>query len=269
MRVVKSQLAHCLALFDVMADARASYRLTDLALRLDMPKSSTQRLLDHLIAEGWVTQDSGTGQYALSLRLAVLGQRFMQTAGITDACQSILDQAARDTRELVRLTVVDQNRLVWIASAQGAPAGLVYQPSMGGRIVSYATANGKVWLSTLSDEEACAIALADGLGRADAATGPKAIRTIEALLAELAAVRARGHATAQEEGEAGIAALAVAITDPGDGRTLGTTSVAAPMQRLPAARQQAALTVLKAAAAELARVWPFSRPARIIREAQR
>ena len=60
-------------------------RLTDLRCDLDAPKSSTQRLLEHLADEGWVEQDEETGHYRLTSRLAVLGQRYLQSAGIADS----------------------------------------------------------------------------------------------------------------------------------------------------------------------------------------
>ncbi len=110
-----------------------------------------QRLLQQLGEEGWVEQDADTGHYRLTFRMAVLGQRYLQAIGIADATEALLDRLARKTRELARLTIVDAERLVWIGSAQGAAPGLLYQPAMGGRIVSYATANGKAWLATLAE----------------------------------------------------------------------------------------------------------------------
>jgi DNA-binding IclR family transcriptional regulator len=261
MRVVKSQLSHCLELFEVMSDAGRDHRLTDLAARLDSPKSSVQRLLDHLREEGWVEQNRATDHYRLTLRLALLGHRYMHSAGIADATQGILDRVAKATSELVRLTVVDQTRLVWIGAAQGAEAGLLYQPSMGGSIVRFATANGKAWLATLSDEAACAIALDEGLGRKPANVGPKAITTIDGLRGELATIRARGYAVADEEAEAGVAAVAVAIRDPHSGVALGTTSVAGPIVRLPPERRPVIAATLANAALELARIWPLPHPA--------
>ena len=158
MRVVKSQISRCLDLLARLADARRSLRLTDLATALDEPKSSVQRLLWQLCADGWVEQEGDTRYYRLTLRLATLGQRHLQAIGITDASSAILERLARQTRELVRLTIVDGTRLVWIGSAQGAPPGLMYQPEMGHRIVTFATANGKAWLSTLMESEALRIA---------------------------------------------------------------------------------------------------------------
>lgn len=265
MRVVKSQLSHCLALFEVMSEAGRRHRLTDLAERLEMPKSSVQRLLDYLIAEEWAEQDDVTGHYALTLRLAVLGQRYMQSAGIADATQGILDRLARETGELARLTLVSQGRLVWIGSAQGAPAGLLYQPSMGSRIVSFATANGKAWLATLTDEDASMIALKDGLGQKQVSVGPNAIATLDALRQDLAAVRGRGFALADEEAERGVGAIAVAVRDVATGAALGTTSVAGPVIRLNAERRPALVRALERAAQELAQVWPVRSSGRMER----
>ncbi len=121
MRVVKSQLSHSLGALALLAEAGRGARLTDIAEKLEAPKSSVQRLLMQLADEGWVEQDEDTGYYRLTFRLAVLGQRSLQASGIADATQAILQALARQTRELARLTIVDGERLVWIGSAQGAP----------------------------------------------------------------------------------------------------------------------------------------------------
>ncbi len=258
MRVVKSQLSHSLAALAHLAEAGRGARLTDIADHLDVPKSSMQRLLQQLSDEGWVEQNSDTGHYRLTFRMAVLGQRYLQAVGIADATQAILTELARRTRELARLTIIDHDRLVWIGSAQGAPPGLMYQPAMGGRIVSYATANGKAWLATLSHADVIRIVTRDGLGgkAAPRDVGPKAHRSGVALKRDLTIVRARGYALADEEAEAGVAALAIAILDPATGKALGTTSIAGPIVRLSSNRHAELVRELRLAAAELARIWP-------------
>jgi DNA-binding IclR family transcriptional regulator len=85
------------------------------------------------------------------------------------------------------------------------------------------------------------------------------VATIDALRRDLAGVRRTGYATAVEEAEAGVAAIAVAIRDPASGRAMGTTSVAGPIVRLPAERRAQLANLLDAAARELARVWPLAR----------
>ncbi|MEP7206268.1 MAG: IclR family transcriptional regulator [Casimicrobiaceae bacterium] len=257
MRVVKSQLTSCLDLLAVMASNARGMRLTDLATNLRAPKSSTQRLLEHLASEGWIEQDEATSQYRLTTRLAVLGHRYLESAGIANIAQALLERLAMKTGELARLTVLDGKRLVWMGSAQGAPCGLRYEPSMGSAIVSYATANGKAWLATLRDDDAIAIAVSDGLGppRKQVATGPNVIRTASELVADLRLTRKRGYAVSNEEAEQGVAAVAVAIHSL-DGGVLGTTSVAGPVIRLTRERYAAIVPALNGVAADLALGWP-------------
>ncbi|MEO8755307.1 MAG: IclR family transcriptional regulator [Casimicrobiaceae bacterium] len=258
MRVVKSQLTSCLDLLALMASNARGMRLTDVAQNIGAPKSSTQRLLEHLAGEGWIEQDEHTSQYRLTARLAVLGQRYVESAGIRNIGEALLERLAANTGELARLTVLDGKRLVWIGSAQGAPYGLRYEPSMGAAIVSYATANGKAWLATLPDAEAVAIARADGLGRRkkQAAIGPHALRTAAALVAELAATRKRGYAIADEEAERGVTALAIAIPSPAGGTVLGTASIAGPVVRVTRERYPIIVAALHAIAADLSLAWP-------------
>ena len=261
MRVVKSQLSHCLELLTVMASNAQGMRLTDLAHNLGMPKSSAQRLLEHLSGESWIEQDETTSYYRLTARLAVLGHRYLESAGIANIAQGLLERLAKKTGELARLTALDGKRLVWVGSAQGAPPGLRYDPSMGATIVSYATANGKAWLATLTDDKAVAIAVAEGLGKTKSRRplGPNVLRSTTAFRADLDETRKRGFAIANEEAERGVAALAVVVCEPRGGDVLGTMSVAGPVVRITPERQDTIVRALHSTAADLALGWPGSR----------
>src|SRR5436305_299464 len=97
------------------------------------------------ITEGAGNMYSGTRK----LRFALLGHRVLQASRLPDLVQPVLDALAAETRELVRATIATEDRLVWLACAQGAPPGLVYQPAMDGPVLLHATANGKAYLATL------------------------------------------------------------------------------------------------------------------------
>ena len=135
--------------------ARARCRSAKSPSDLNLPKSGAHRLLATLVDLGWAEQDRETGFYRLTMRLAMLGQRFYVATGMPDICQPLLDRLAHDCREFARLAVVDGSSLVWIAHAQGAIGGLMYQPSVTTDTVPlYATASGKAWLATLKVNEA-------------------------------------------------------------------------------------------------------------------
>ena len=118
--------------------------LGEISDQLSLPKSGAHRLLTTLVDIGWAEQNPSTGFYRLSMRLAILGQQFYVATGIPDICQPVLDELARQCREFVRLAVVDGQSLEWVAHAQGASGGLMYQPSLSSNTVPlFATASGK------------------------------------------------------------------------------------------------------------------------------
>ena len=255
MRIVKGILDRGLDVLELLAAEGRWLRLSDIAARLELPKGPAHRMLSHLAALGWVEQDDATGRYRLTLKMALLGQQYLHATGLPGLIQPILDDVAKESHELVRLTAVQGTELSWLAFAQGAASGLMYQPAMTGRIDAHTTANGKVWLAAMGNEDAVRIALRNGLGK-PGRFGPRAIATVDALLVELNAIRARGYATAIEEAEPGVNAIAVAIRSRGSGAMVGTISIAGPLTRVNAKRFDEFHQLLRRAAEKLGTIWP-------------
>ena len=141
-------------IIELLADEPNGLPLSEIARRLDMPKSAAHRLLSSLVNRGFAVQDDTSQRYRLTVRLAAVGFRVLAGAGTSDICQPSLDRLARRTGELVRLALVEGDTLFWIAKAQGALSGLRYDPDLGQAVVLHATATGKAWLSTMNDEAA-------------------------------------------------------------------------------------------------------------------
>lgn len=234
--------------------------LSLLAERLELPASATHRLLATLAEQGFVAQNGASGAYGLTLKLSQLAFRNLDLRGLPDAGQIVLDGLARATREYCRLAVVEDENLVWIARAQGATAGLRYDPPMGTGIILHATATGKAWLASLPENEALRIVCARGF-EAQGRTGPNALSDVDALRAHLAETRRRGVALAVEEGEIGTVAMATVFrAGPGkDADIAGTLSVAGPLPRMTEERRGAIAEALRKAALEMAEIWPLRR----------
>ena len=161
--------------------------------------------------------------------------------------------------ELVRLTLIQGGNMYWFASSQGASPGLMYQPSMNGRLVPHITANGKAWLASMLDKDAVHLALQGGLGQAASnATrfGPRALLSIDELLRELAATRERGYGLAVEEAEPGVKAIAVVVRAFDDKRVVSTMSIAGPLMRMGPERDSEFSALLHHATNTLSMVWP-------------
>lgn len=248
----------CLGIIELLAERAGSLPLGEIAERLALPKSGAHRLLATLVDLGWAEKDADTSFYRLTMRLAILGQRFYVATGLPDICQPLLDRLAREAREFARLAVVDADSLVWVAHAQGATGGLVYQPSLTTNTVPlYATASGKAWLATLGSEQAIRKVVRNGAFDDADKYGPSVVRSLKALLREVEATARRGYGLARNEAEPGVTALAAAIRDRQGGTALGTVSVAGPSVRMtdPRVRELARLVV--DSAAELSSLWPL------------
>jgi IclR family acetate operon transcriptional repressor len=236
---------------EILALADEPMRLSELAQRVGIPKSAVHRILTSLVERGWVEQNQENDCYALTLRMALLGQRQLAVLDINNLRQPILDRLAMRTKELVRLTAVQNDKLVWVGSARGRRSGLVYEADMTEEIVPFATANGKIWLANLPTERAIKIALDAGLGKRS--DGLRTITTVEELLLELEETKRHGYGLAQEEAEQGVAAVAIAIRD--EHGILGTMSVAAPINRLGPERIVAIVPDLRRAVEAMALAW--------------
>jgi len=257
MKVVNPLLERCFQVIELLAEDPQAVRLGVISDRLGLQKGAVHRLLAALCSMGWVEQMPDTGFYRLTLRLAIMGQRVLLATRIPDLTRPILQKLANETQELVRMAIVEGERLSWVAFVQGRRTGLVYQPEMIGKVPLHVTANGKAWLSTLPPQEALRIVREDGFGE-PGRFGPRALHSPEALIAAIDETRARGWGTSYEEAERGIAAVAAPICPAGPNTpAVATCSVAGPLMRFTADEMlRNAKCVLEAAAA-ITDIWPL------------
>ena len=256
MKVVNPLLERCFELIELLAEEPRSFRLGLISDRLGLQKGAVHRLLTALCSMGWVEQEPETGFYRLTLRLAIMGQRVLLATRIPDLTRPILQRLADDAQELVRMAIVEGERLSWVAFVQGRRAGLIYQPEMIGKVPLSVTANGKAWLSTLPHDAAIRIVLEDGIGQPG--RGPRAIHTVEAFAAALDETRARGWGMSYEEAERGIAAIAAPIRPGGAGTpAVATCSVAGPVMRFGPDEIVRHARLVTEAANDIAAIWPL------------
>jgi IclR family transcriptional regulator, acetate operon repressor len=220
-----------------------------IAYELDIPLGACHRVLADLQRRGYVRQTRQQGDYVLTTRVVSLGLGFLSSAGIVNIAEPLLERLAQTSGELVRLSIVDEDRLTWVAKSQGArQAGLRYDPDMGMDARLSCTASGHGWLMTLSDERAIELVSRQGFGT-PAEYGPKAPTTIKSLLGFLHAARVRGYAMIDEVFAPGMAAMAVPVLRRKE--AIGVISIAGPRKRLSAERMHELAPALQAAAAEL------------------
>jgi IclR family transcriptional regulator, acetate operon repressor len=250
---VSTALDRGLSLIERLAGQPEGMSLSALADELLIPRGACHRLLAELQQRGYVRQARSQGDYVLTTKVASLGLGFLSSAGIVDIAEPLLERLAAESDELVRLSIIDGDRLTWVAKAQGSRKGVRYDPDMGMDARLSCTASGHAWLLTLSDERALELVTRQGFGLPKD-YGPKAPTTVKALLGFLHAARTRGVAMIDEVFAPGMSAVAAPVLR--RGQAIGVISVAGPRARLTPARMHALAPALLAAAAELG---PMSR----------
>ena len=247
---MSSVLQKSLAIIELLVDHPTGLAVTAIASATDQPASGVHRTLQELARLGYVRQTQAQGDYALTIKLPAMGLGFMARAGLTDVAQPMLDALAADSGELIRLSVVDGDRLIWVAVAQGATRGLRYDPGQEQGVVAHlaSSAGGRAWLSTMSDDEALEHVAAQGPRREADGGAPLGLTALLGLLAE---TRKRGYSIAVDSYIVGMAAMAVPVRYHGDGPVLGCLSIAGPAVRMTEQRMADLAPLLQAAASEL------------------
>ena len=225
--------------------------------RLGLAPSAAHRLLNDLRQAGYVRQDPDTAAYGLTIRLAGLGLTWLGLTGLPDVCQPVLDDLAKTSGELVRLSVVDGDRLIWVAFAQGATAGLRYDPAreQGGEAPLAYSASGRAWAATLDRDRARQLIRMQGLTPPEGAA-ENAQLTMDQALDHVARAASSGYAEVVDGFLTGMAAIAVAL--PAGSPAPGCLSIAGPAVRLTSERREGLLPAVKAAATEISAMLPAS-----------
>lgn len=223
--------------------------LSLLASDLQIPLSACHRVLAELQRRGYVRQARKQGDYVLTTRVVSLGLGFLSSAGIVEIAQPLLERLAQSSGELVRLSIVDEDKLTWVARSQGTrQSGLRYDPDMGMEARLSCTSSGHAWLMTLSEERALELVSRQGFGT-PAEYGPNAPTTVKALLGFLHAARVRGYAVIDEVFAPGMTAMAAPVLRRGE--CIGVISIAGPRARLGVPRMHDLAPLLLDAAGEL------------------
>ena len=251
------------AILEILArDGEAG--VTEVARELGVHKSTASRLLAALDRRELVAQDTARGRYRLGVgmvRLAGAAEpRARPGAGEPAGLPGAGPGGGRDGQpgHLVR-----PGRA--LPGPGGGPAALSPHNWAGQRIPLHATSDGKVLLAYLPEAE-----LAECLTPPLARFTDRTITDLARFPALLAEVRRQGYATAVEELEAGLTAVAAPVRN-AEGVVVASISASGPSFRIPADRIPALAGAVRRAAAEVSRRlgWPRTADPRLARRTRR
>ncbi|WP_407495772.1 IclR family transcriptional regulator [Pseudooceanicola sp. MF1-13] len=252
-------LERAILVIEILADEPNGLPFGILCKRLGLPKGSVHPLVNTMIAAGYLERSPVDERLRITMRLPSLGFRYLQSTGLVDVCQPILQRYADEVGELVQLGVVTGEKIVFAAWAQGKKEGLQYTPARGRNVPLHGTATGMAWLASLDEHEAIRILGKTGFGTPDATFTPNTASTYPEILEKLRLTRERGYGLSLEESSLGLNACAVPFSAPSDpeGKVVGAIGMAGPNFRLTEEYIAEMMPLLNDAATEMSNAWPM------------
>ncbi|MGW0806802.1 IclR family transcriptional regulator [Nonomuraea sp. NPDC002799] len=206
-----------IAILEILARDGAT-RVTDLAVALDVHKSTAFRLLAALEQGGLVEQSGDRGRYRLGFGVVRLAGAATAQLDLSRESKPVCLRLAEAVGETVNIAVPQDGYTVNISQVRG-PAAISGHNWVGQRTPSHATSSGKVLLAF------GALRLPAELERYT----PHTITSAAAL--GLDQIRERGWAATVEELEVGLNAAAAPVRG-SDGSVVAAVSVSGPSYRL-------------------------------------
>lgn len=216
--LVKSA-ARTLDLLDYLAEHPGGATLTDIQAHFKIPFSSLYNIATTLVLKGYLTRNEQTLMYHLGPKVGQLASSYYDQVDLIQLAEPYMKRLTRLTGETTSLTVLRDDRVVFIHKVVGEGVLQIVNP-VGTTLAAHATGSGKVLLSCLSEEVIDRIYPNEDLPVYTPATVPNKTQ-LKVLLKEAAEC---GYAYDNEESNSGIWALASAIRDR-LGRPMGALSI--------------------------------------------
>lgn len=207
-----------------MLASHGEAQVSDIARELDVHASTASRLVAALEAHELVERPLGGGPVQLGVGLLRLAGATASQLDVTSQAQPLCDALAAELGETTNVAVLSGGVAINVCQATGTST-VAMQNWVGQHTVLHATSSGKVLLAHLEDRDL------DALLRGTLERFTEHTLTSAALRTELAAVYDAGWATAVEEYEEGLNAVAAPVRAH-DGSVIAALSAAGPAYRL-------------------------------------
>lgn len=211
---------------EAFTDGDKELGVRELGRQVDLPKSTTQRLVNSLKAVGALEQNPDTGRYCLGFKLFELGSLVAEHRGFQQVHQH-LEALVDRSGETAHLAVLDTAGYAVLVDKIASPQAVTVGGVIGTRRPVYCSAIGKALTAFLPESELAHLLAAL---KFEPRT-PQTITSPDRFRNELAQVRQLGYAVDNEEFEKGLRCLAAPIFDARE-RVIAAIGISGPSQRL-------------------------------------
>ncbi len=203
-RDIMGGLAKGLRVIEAFSAEYPRLSIAEAAEIVGLDRATTRRCLLTLSELGYAAYDGKF--FTMTPRVLRLGTGCLATMPLPRIVQPTLDRLSEEIGQSTSVSILDGGEIVYVArAAQRRVMSIALMP--GSRLPAYCTSMGRVLLAALSPEEARLVL--DASPRP--ARTPRTVTDVDALMAELEAVRESGYALIDQEVEIGLRSIAVPL----------------------------------------------------------
>lgn len=241
-----SSVGNALRILNCFSLEKPEKRVTDLALELNIGKSTVSRLLATLANEGYVRKDKETQKYSLGLKILMLYSALTVNLEIIKEARSSLEKLFEETSESIQIAELEDLHVIYIDQIKSRHP--VHILAHIGRINPiHCTSSGKLLLAYQNEQ-----AINDLLSKELIAYTPYTITSPHILLEELKVIQKEGYCISMNEFIEGVISISTPIRDY-KGNVVAAISIVGPTQRINGSKVVSYLNKLFSAAKEISK----------------
>ena len=215
----------CIDILDLLVAQDREMTLSELAVAIGAPKSTTLTVVRTLVGRGLVAFDARSRLYRVGLGFTRFAKAQVEV-DLRDIAIPHLRHLVEETSETVTLAMTDGRAVYYLCRIMGSQP-LQYAVPVGSPRPMHATAAGKVLLAHFHPDQR-----RDYYEKVELLELTRnTITDRDALEAQLETCRRRGYATAKGETSLDVFGLAAPIFD-GDGKVVAAVNLGGPLSRL-------------------------------------
>jgi IclR family KDG regulon transcriptional repressor len=215
-----------LDIFELFAEVQESMSLTEISRSLNMPASSTYKLLKNMHARGYLETDRHEKMFYLGHKIFEIGTRYVQKTNLAVEFQQVAERIVDEVNESVFLSIRNGDKVLYIGEKQSSHP-IRFVSHLGMKLPLHATAMGKVLLSSMNSEEAEQLYSNEELGSLTERT----VQHYSELKGQLEQIRNEGLAYSYGEAVQGVRCVAAPIRG-SEEQVIAAMSVSIPESRL-------------------------------------
>lgn len=224
---------------------RSETGISDLSVRLAMPKATVYRFLQTMMTLGYVRQAADSERYGLTMKVYELGTKALQYPELVDLAKQHMQLLADQTGETVHLATLIDSEIIYVHKVDSSHLLGMYS-KIGRRAPLHCTAIGKVLMAWEYPERRDRILQ----GVIFKQFRNKTIVSREQFEAELERVRTQGYGEDNEEFEDHVRCLGVPVFDRLNHPIAGI-SISFPTFRFDPAKAQDIITMMRDASRDI------------------